>query len=652
LPVASAPAWTRGAPAPAPPSASSRFRRWALAAPIATLAIIGGVLYWRSAQTPALANRDTVVLANFTNRTGDAMFDDTLTEALAVQLRQSPFLNVLNEQQQQATLRLMGRDPMAPLTTEVGRELCQRAGAKALLGGTIASLGSAYVLTLNAQDCVTGEVLAEEQVQANGKEGVLGALGEAVLQFRERLGESLASIQRYDAPVEQASTSSLEALKAYSQGTMVRRTQGDLASVPFFKRAIELDPDFALAHARLGTVYSNIGEQDAARKATLRAYELRERVSDRERFYIEARYHTTVTEDVGKAIEIYQLLLATYPDDYAAGANLGGLLRGQGRVTEAIPLLETATQLAPDQPNPFLNLGHALNDVERYADARRAFERSIALQDSTNARIGLFVLGTFTGDDALAQAQVEAVRGRRDELNMTGVRIQAALYKGRVSEARALGAEWMDRMEQEGRQSGIGEPVLGTMFSEAVIGNRAETERVLANAERRGYLTPGTADEQLLYAALVSDRARARKVYPVALKEPAGVKAADRKRALDAMLALAEGRPADAFELLDPPSMNQSEVQQTLLWTIAALHAERPADAIRGLDFLASSRSKLGLDALLPWLLVERARTLVAQGRVEDGRAAYQRFFDLWKNADKDVPLLVQARAEFAKLGT
>ena len=270
------------------------------------------------------------------------MFDDTLTEALAVQLRQSPFLNVLNDQQQQATLRLMGRDPMAPLTTEVGRELCQRAGAKALLGGTIASLGTAYVLTLNAQDCVTGAVLAEEQVQADGKEGVLTALGGAVLQFRERLGESLASIQRYDAPVEQASTSSLEALKAYSQGTMVRRTQGDLASVPFFRRAIELDPDFALAHARLGTVYSNIGEHDAARKATERAYELRERVSDRERFYIEARYHTTVTEDVSKAIEIYQLLLATYPDDYAAGANLGGLLRGQGRVAEAIPLLETA----------------------------------------------------------------------------------------------------------------------------------------------------------------------------------------------------------------------------------------------------------------------------------------------------------------------
>jgi hypothetical protein len=185
-----------------------------------------------------------------------------------------------------------------------------------------------------------------------------------------------------------------------------------------------------------------------------------------------------------------------------------------------------------------------------------------------------------------------------------------------------------------------------------VTGNRAEAERVLADAERRGYLTPGTADDQLLYAALVSDRARARKVYPVALKEPSGGKASERKRALDAMLALAEGRPADAFELMDPPSMNQSQAQQTLLWTIAGLQAKRPADAIRGLDFLTSSPSKLGLDALVPWLIVERGRTLVAQGRVEDGRAAYQRFLDLWKDADADVPLLVQARAEFDKLGT
>jgi len=638
--------------AAAPPAAS--FKRWALAAPLVTLAIIAGVLYWRSAQTPALAHRDTVVLASLVNRTGDSMFDDTLSEALAVQLRQSPFLNVLNDQQQQATLRLMGRDPMAPVTGEVGRELCQRAGAKALLGGTIASLGSAYVITLNAQDCVNGEVLAEEQVQAPGKEEVLRVLGEGVSQFRERLGESLASIKRYDAPVEQASTSSLEALKAYSQGTVVRRTEGDIASMPFFKRAIELDPDFALAHARLGTVYSNISEPDAARESASKAYSLRERVSDRERFYIEARYHTTVTEDFDKAIETYRLLLATYPDDFAAHTNLGALLRRQGKLNEAIPILEAATKLAPDQLNPFLNLGYALSDVQRTADARRAFERAIALQDSSGARAGLFGLAILTGDDALAQAQVEAVRGRRDELNMTGVRIQAAWFTGRVSEARALSAEWVNRMEQDGRRPGIGSPLMGGLFSEVLTGHHAEAARAFADAGRRGYLTQETTDEQLYYAALRGDAALARKVYPAALREVSGgpTAAAETKRAFQAMLALAEGRPAAAFELLDPPSLDSGHLQSTLLWTIAARRANRTADALRGLEYLLSVPSRLGLDAVPPWLTVEYARALASDGRVADARRQYQAFFDRWKNADADVPLLVQARSEFEKLGT
>ena len=207
---------------------------------IATAALVGGFFFYRSTTTPALTQKDSVVLSSVVNRTGDAMFDDTLGEALGLQLRQSPFLNLVPEQQVQATLRLMGREPMTPITADVGREVCQRAGAKALLGGTIAMLGSSYVLTLNAQDCVEGKVIAEEQVQAASKETVLAAMGTAVSAFREKLGESLASIQRYDAKIEAATTPSLEALKAYSQGLRTRRTTGDFDSVPFFRRAIDL----------------------------------------------------------------------------------------------------------------------------------------------------------------------------------------------------------------------------------------------------------------------------------------------------------------------------------------------------------------------------------------------------------------------------
>ena len=246
---------------------------------------------------------------------------------------------------------------MTPITAEVGREVCQRAGAKALLGGTIAMLGSSYVLTLNAQDCVEGKVIAEEQVQAASKETVLAAMSTAVSAFREKLGESLASIQRYDAKIEEATTSSLEALKAYSQALRTRRTTGDFDSVPFFRRAIDLDPEFALAYARLGTVYSNLGQADESRKMTTRAYELRDKVSEVERHYIDARYFTTAQPDVQKALDTYKVWLATYPNDYTALTNAALLHKQQGDRAEAIRKLELATKVAPDQPLGWTNLG-------------------------------------------------------------------------------------------------------------------------------------------------------------------------------------------------------------------------------------------------------------------------------------------------------
>ena len=632
---------------PVPRRTHRRIRRWLIAAPLATLGVIAAVLLWRQAQTPALADRDLVVLADFVNRTGDTMFDDTLSEALGVQLRQSPFLNVLNDQQVQSTLRLMGREVATPLTAAVGREVCQRAGARALLGGSIASLGSAYLLTLQAEDCVTGEILAEQQIQASGKEGVLGALSGVVRQFREQLGESLASIQRYDAPVEQASTSSLEALKAYSQGTTTRRTEGDFESVPFFRRAVELDPDFALAWARLGTVYNNLGQADEARQATTKAYELRERVSDRERYYIEGRYHTTITEDLDRAIESYRLLLATYPDDYAALANMGLLLRQQGRLTEALPALEQAVQVAPDQPNARLNLGFAFVDLGRFDEARRVFEAALKLQDSTTTRTGLFVVATATGDRALAEAQVEAVRGRRDEVNMLGLQVQAALFGGRLAEARAFADRWLARMEQEGRTAAIGEPAMGLVLSEVMIGDVASARQRLAMLAGRDWLGPGTADEQLVVAALLEDAALARRAHPVARGAiTATARAAELRRQADALLALAEGRNDEAARLLGGPSFTPAQHQVAAIWALAQSRLGRHEEALRGFELaLSSPRTKLDLDATWPWLQVMKARTLAALGRDDEAHATYAAFFELWKDADADVPLLVAARA-------
>ncbi len=338
-------------------------RRTLIGAPLLTVALIAAFFFYRSTTTPALTQKDSVVLSSVVNRTGDTMFDDTLGEALGLQLRQSPFLNLVAEQQVQATLRLMGREPMTPITAEVGREVCQRAGAKALLGGTIAMLGSSYVLTLNAQDCVEGKVIAEEQVQAASKETVLAAMGTAVSAFREKLGESLASIQRYDAKIEEATTPSLEALKAYSQGLRTRRTTGDFDSVPFFRRAIDLDPEFALAYARLGTVYANLGQADESRKMTTRAYELRDKVSEVERHYIDARYYTTAQPDVQKALDTYKVWLAHLPQrlhrahQFGAAAQAAGRSRGgdsQARARDAGRARSTAWL---DQPRPDLFRG-------------------------------------------------------------------------------------------------------------------------------------------------------------------------------------------------------------------------------------------------------------------------------------------------------
>ena len=369
--------------APAPRSAARR--ALLVGAPLLTIAIVGGVILWQSQKTPALGSRDSVVLADFRNRTGDAMFDDTLGEALAVQLRQSPFLRLIPEQQVQATLQLMGRQPNDSLTPEIAQQVCQRTGAKATLGGTIASLGSSYVLTLSAQDCVSSEILAEEQVEANAKEGVITSLGQAASRFREKLGESLAMVQRYDQNIEMATTPSLEALKAYTQGMTTRRTQGDFDSVPFFRRAIELDPNFALAHARLGTVLSNLNERGEAIESATRAFNLRDKVSERERLYIEARYHSTVTREVSKAMEAYRLLLGTYPDDYAAHSNLGSLYREQGKQQEAIEHLKEAVRVAPGQPIGRTNLGSAYIVEGRFDEARKEFAEVLKLQENVGS---------------------------------------------------------------------------------------------------------------------------------------------------------------------------------------------------------------------------------------------------------------------------
>jgi eukaryotic-like serine/threonine-protein kinase len=645
-----------GATSTAPRTPRPRRALW-IAAPVMMIAASAGLVFWQSQRAPALTERDTVVLADFTNRTGDSMFDGTLSEALAVQLRQSPYLNLLPEQQVSATLRLMGRDPMTPVTADVAREVCQRTAARATLGGTIASLGSSYVLTLRALDCVNGTTLAEEQVQAGSKEQVLGALGTAASRFRERLGESLNMVQRYDTRVEEATTPSLEALKAYTQGMITRRTQGDFESLPFFRRAIELDPNFALAHARLGTVLSNLNERDEAEKAATRAYELRDKVSERERLYIEARYYTTVTRDHTKAIEAYRLLIATYPDDYAAHTNVGSLYRNRGMEKEAIASLEQAVRLAPDQPLPRTNLAGAYIDEGRFDDARKQYEEVLKLQDAISARNGLLVIATLLQDRDLADAQIQAVRGRRDEVEMLLQRSLVALYRGRPAEAAKLSSDRFARLQAANRLEFAGESFLGVAVNLAALGRRDLAAAELARVREHKLLREGDTDERVALGGLLGDRRLAESNLEAAIAHIRKVSRPEdgdkAERAMRALAALAAGRHQDAYDLASAVGMDDPDHRNTILVAgVAAYNLRRWADAIRNFEALRGFGIKLGVSSIPGFVQVMLARSYAASGRTADARKAYEAAFALWPDAEPDMPLFVEAKREYAALGS
>ena len=626
-----------------------------IGAPLLTAALVGGFLLYQQISMPALTAKDSVVLSSVVNRTGDAMFDDTLGEALALQLRQSPFLNVVPDQQVQATLRLMSLEPMTPITAEVGREVCQRAGAKALLGGTIAMLGSSYVITLNAQDCVRGSVFAEEQGQAPNKEAVLSVMGDAVSRFREKLGESLASVQRYDTKIEEATTRSLEALKAYSQGLRTRRATGDFDSVPFFRRAIDLDPEFALAYARLGTVYSNLSLPDEARKMTERAYQLRKKTSDVERHYIEGRYFTVVEPNPQKALDVYRVWLATYPNDYTALVNSALIEKQLGDLAEAIRKLELATQVAPDQPLAWTNLGQAYFDVQDYDRARRVLNDALRLQDSTGSRIGLYQIAVLTGDTKLAEEQIAAVRGRRDEVDMVAIRMYGAAYRGRFKEAGELAAEFQTRMAALSRSPQAGQHLMALAIGEALAGLHDAAGERAAAAYRDGILSEDTLDERLVVAAITQDAGVARELLPATIeynKKAGGdpQQVIERERAIRAVAALAEKRPADAVELIEPLTFDTAHTEQVHIWSMAKMQLGDLPAAAKGFVFLTSRDARNNLSSTSPFAHAMLARVQLQLGQTDEARKTYQKFFELWKDADPDLPLLVQARDEFAKL--
>jgi tetratricopeptide (TPR) repeat protein len=342
---------------------------------VATVVVVVGLLHTRRAT--ALTEKDTIVLADFDNKTGDLVFDDTLKQALAVQLEQSPFLNVLSDPKVVATMKLMGRSPDQLLTGDVARELCQRVGSKAMLAGTISNLGGEYVIVLNATNCATGDSLAKEQTRASAKAEVLKVLDKAAVDVRAKLGESLASVQKFATPIEEATTSSLEALKAYSIARKTLREKGDAAAIPYYERAVELDPKFAVAYRAMASAYSNLGQGTRASENAKQAFDLRERVSERERYAIEALYYSHVTGELEKASQTYELWKQSYPRDAIPPVNLGDIYTKVGQREKALRETLDVGRLEPNSAVVQSNLAQIQLALNRTEDARATVQQAL-----------------------------------------------------------------------------------------------------------------------------------------------------------------------------------------------------------------------------------------------------------------------------------
>jgi len=381
---------------------------------VVVAALIGGGLYLRSRSTIGLTEKDTVVLADFENTTGDPVFDGTLKQALAVDLEQSPFLNILSDRRVGETLKLMGRTPNDRVTQDVARELCLRTGSKAVLAGSISSLGSQYVVSMDAVACNSGDSLAKERAEAGSKEGVLKALDSAAHALRTRLGESLSSVQKFDVPVE-ATTPSLEALKAYSMGITTQRSKGDAEAIPFLKRALELDPNFAIAYTALGVAYSNLGQASLAAENAKKGYDLRDRVSEREKYRISAFYYQYVTGELEKAGQAYELWAKSYSRDMVPHGNLGVMYSTLGQYDKALSQYQEGQRLEPTLFG-YSNIAGTYLNLERPDDAKKLIEQAQANKlDGLVFRFTLYGLAFLRGDGAEMERQLAWAAGRPGE---------------------------------------------------------------------------------------------------------------------------------------------------------------------------------------------------------------------------------------------
>ena len=648
------------------------------AAAILVAAAIGGAFYFRfSRSTARLTEKDTIVLADFTNTTGDAVFDDTLKTALNVSLRQSPFLNVLSDSGVAKTLKLMTRPADTKLTPEMARELCQRAGSKAYIAGSIAGLGSQYVLGLKAVNCQSGDLLVQEQITAAAKEKVLDALGEASSKLRGELGESLATVQKFDVPLDEATTSSLEALKAHSLGEKAFRESGSTAALPYHQRAIQLDPGFAMGYEQVGNDYYGVGELGRANEYFTKAFQLREHASEREKLAITADYYSSVTGELEKAAQTYEEEIASYPRDYRAHLNLGNVYGEQGQYEKSREANRQSLDLAPDNGLPYATLVNSLLALQLFDEARQTIQQAQSRKlDNVILRNDLYALGFLGADFPAMEEQQHWFTGKAEENYGLSLASDTEAYAGHLRKARELTQRAIDSAIRADRKEtgAIWQEIAAQR--EAAFGNATDAKQEAAQGLRLYPASQAVEVEATLAFAMVGDAARAEplaqdlnKRFPLdtqmqSLWLPA----------IRAQLALNRNNPAAAISALQAASA----IELGQIAFLANLSCLYPA-YIRGEAYLAAGQGSAAaaefsriLDhsgivwncwtGTLAHLGVARAnalqsRTFQGQGQGADADAArvralvaYKDFLTLWKDADPDIPILKQAKAEYAKL--
>ena len=616
-------------------------------------------LWFFSRKAHPLTAKDTIVLADFTNRTGDAIFDDTLQQALATGLAQSPFLNILSDQKVRETLRMMDRSPVEHVTPEMAREICQRTGSTAELAGSIANLGSEYVIGLNVVNCATGDSLAREQVQAARKEEVLSALGQAATSLRKKLGESLASIQKFDTPLEQATTSSLEALKAFS---LAAHSGGVTPTAPLLRHAIELDPNFADAYVQLSGSYDAAGEAELASEYAQKAFDHREHATQRERLYISAMYYALVLGDLDQEMSIHRVLEQMYPGEWGAWNDSASDLISLGDYAGAVKQGQEALRLNPDQINAYLNPGQALLALNHRDEVKQLAKRAQAHGlDATDMHILLYEVAFLENDRKEMEAQITPLLAKDGgEFDALVVQSRTVAYSGRLRDSLEFlkrGLEFARRTNQNELAAQVQD---AEALQEAEFGNPGNARQAAAMA-----LTLSTGRNARLFTALALARA-GDATHAQALADELNRQFPSHTLlqrywlpTIRGSIELARNNPTKAVDALKSVSYELGDADAgTLAGNLYPVY-------VRGQAYLGMHQGKQAAAEFQKFLehrsivlnsplgalaYLGLARSYSLQGDTARARGAYQDFLALWKDADPDIPVLREAKAEYAKL--